>query len=157
MNRMTDRAEIERLLNMTGRTLEGLPEYYPEEQQQVLYREVIERRELWENRLLHQSDVIELLVGALRDSQDKPMQKPLTLEEANRASWVYFEEKDNGPIKNDIWPCVIWSRGPGYSFVDIDHLYRKMIYFKTDDYGVVWRCWASRPTDEERSAAAWES
>ena len=107
--------------------------------------------------LLHQSDVIELLVGALRDALDKPMQKPLTLEEANRTSWVYFEEKDNGPIKNDIWPCVIWSRGPGYSFVDIDHLYRKMIYFKTDDYGVVWRCWASRPTDEERSAAAWES
>ena len=68
---MTDRAEIERLLNQTGRTLEGLPEFYPEEEQQVLYREVIEKRELWENRVLHQSDVIELLVGALRDALDK--------------------------------------------------------------------------------------
>lgn len=65
---MTDRAEIERLLNQTGRTLEGLPEFYPEGQQQKLYDEVIEMRELWENRVLHQSDVIELLVGALRDA-----------------------------------------------------------------------------------------
>lgn len=68
---MTDRAEIERLLNATGRTLEGLPEYYPEEQQEVLYREVIENFELWENRVLHQSDVIELLVGALKDALDE--------------------------------------------------------------------------------------
>ena len=68
---MTDRDEIERLLQMTGRTLEGLPEFYPEEQQQKIYREVIEKRELWENRLLHQYDVIELLIGALRDALDK--------------------------------------------------------------------------------------
>lgn len=67
---MTDRAEIERLLNQTGRTLDGLPEFYPEEQAQALYIEVAERRELWENILLHQSDVIELLVGALRDALD---------------------------------------------------------------------------------------
>ena len=65
---MTERSEIERLLQMTGRTLEGLPEFYPEGQQQEVYDEVIERRELWENRVLRQSDVIELLVGALRDA-----------------------------------------------------------------------------------------
>lgn len=65
---MTNKQEIERLLNQTGRTLDGLPEYYPEEQQEKLYREVIENFELWENRVLHQSDVIELLVGALKDS-----------------------------------------------------------------------------------------
>ena len=153
---MTDRAEIERLLNMTGRTLDGLPDTYSSAERADRWHEIVGNRPFGDVAL-HQSDVIELLVSALRDAMDRPMQKPLTLEEANRASWVYFEEKDNGPIKHDIWPCVIWSRGPGYSFVDIDHLYRKMIYFKTDDYGVVWRCWASRPTDEERSAAAWES
>ena len=65
---MTERTEIERLLQKTGRTLEGLPEFYPEDQQQKLYREVAEKRELWENRVLHQSDVIELLIGALQDS-----------------------------------------------------------------------------------------
>ena len=65
---MTDRAEIERLLNQTGRTLEGLPEFYPEEKAHALYCEVVGKKELWENRVLHQSDVIELLVGALRDA-----------------------------------------------------------------------------------------
>lgn len=154
---MTDRAEIERLLNMTGRTLEGLPVRYSDRERDDAVSPIGLSFDAVGDRICHQSDAIELLVGALRDAMDRPMQKPLTLEEANRASWVYFEEKDNGPIKHDIWPCVIWSRGPGYSFVDIDHLYRKMIYFKTDDYGVVWRCWASRPTDEERSAAAWEN
>lgn len=65
---MTERAKIERLLQKTGRTLDGLPEFYPEEQAQTLYFEVAEKRELWENIVLHQSDVIELLVGALQDS-----------------------------------------------------------------------------------------
>ena len=67
---MTDRAEIERLLNKTGRTLEGLPE-----------RDKWEEREaMWARKpsgvlnadiILHQSDVIELLVSALRDALDK--------------------------------------------------------------------------------------
>ena len=30
------------------------------------------------NAIIYQSDVIELLVGALRDALEKPMQKPLT-------------------------------------------------------------------------------
>lgn len=68
---MTNRAEIERLLNQTGRTLEGLPEFYPEEQAHALYCEVVGKKELLENRVLHQSDVIDLLVGALRDALDK--------------------------------------------------------------------------------------
>lgn len=68
---MTDRAEIERLLNQTGRTLEGLPEYYPEEQAIKVFKETVKHGGLWENKLLHQSDVIELLVAALRDALDK--------------------------------------------------------------------------------------
>ena len=70
---MTSREEIERLLNYTGRTLERLPEDYGDK-----------KLELWNsfrdktfghiksfdmaNRILHQSDVIELLVAALRDA-----------------------------------------------------------------------------------------
>ena len=76
MARMTDRAEIERLLNQTGRTLEGLPT-----QSDYLYADDhIEKHEeigemMWavkftldEPYIQHQSDVIELLVGALRDA-----------------------------------------------------------------------------------------
>lgn len=74
---MTERAEIERLLNQTGRTLEGLPtEYSTAERidcvaaintEQGAYR----RANIFADRILHQSDVIELLVGALRDTLEK--------------------------------------------------------------------------------------
>ena len=71
---MTDRAEIERLLNQTGRTLEGLPERYDD----IAVKERIKEltgsyrwagtSALLASHSLHQSDVIELLVGALRDA-----------------------------------------------------------------------------------------
>ena len=158
---MTDRAEIERLLNQTGRTLEGLPDDYGDKKLQtwLSFRDgnfgYIKTFEM-ANHICHQYDVIELLVGALRDALDKPLHKPLTLEEANRAPWVYFEERPNGSIEYDIYPCIVNYR-IGYSFVDIEHMYRGNVDYKTNDYGVIWRCWASRPTDEERSAAAWEN
>jgi len=35
---------------------------------------------------------------------------------------------------------------------EIAHLHR----FGVDGYGVDWRCWTSRPTDEQREAVKWE-
>lgn len=32
----------------------------------------------------------------------------------------------------------------------------RVSWFKTDDYSKTWRCWSSRPTDEQRKAAAWD-
>ena len=100
---MTDRAEIERLLNQTGRTLEGLPEFYPEEEQEAIFKKVArEHSRLWENVVLHQSDVIELLVGALRDALEEA-EKQKTLAEMNRIllekagklmpKWISVEER----------------------------------------------------------------
>jgi hypothetical protein len=67
---MTSREEIERLLNQTGRTLEGLPEEYDIE----FVSGVSDEYPGWylkSNHILHQSDVIELLVATLRDALDK--------------------------------------------------------------------------------------
>lgn len=66
---MTDRAEIERLLNQTGRTLEGLPNSYSMQEVDNRFKRIIG---VWRfgDFVLHQSDVIELLVGALRDALD---------------------------------------------------------------------------------------
>lgn len=166
---MTDRAEIERLLNQTGRTLEGLPEEHSREDR---------NRELstwmpWGEKMCHQSDVIELLVGALRDALDKPMQKPLTLEELGQ-----YEDKpvfvevgfrrpnwDRPKITHKKWYLLRWF-GKGaeqyrnhIDFVttcipDNDGCYHES--FRRTQYGKTWRCWASEPTDEEREAAAWE-
>lgn len=73
---MTDRAEIERLLQMTGRTLEELPNSYPKWKCSDTIRKLpfewpIEMPVAAGNALLHQSDVIELLIDALRDALDK--------------------------------------------------------------------------------------
>ena len=80
---MTDRAGIERLLNKTGRTLEGLlteTEYLNLENYGARCEEL--DRALSEGGfkltypcMFHQSDVIELLAGALRDALDKPTKK----------------------------------------------------------------------------------
>ena len=65
---MTDRAEIERLLNKTGRTLEGLPKEYPGDRCREVGRAHGLTPAVAGNSILHQSDVIELLVGALKDA-----------------------------------------------------------------------------------------
>lgn len=141
---MTDRAEIERLLNQTGRTLEGLPDTYDPE---FVARSLKGGRCGWTigGLICHQSDVIELLVGALRDALDKPMQKPLTHEKAARilemGDPVFCEER-NELLGKDHW---IKPFGVNDGYLD------KLLY------GEAWRCWASRPTDEEREAAAWEN
>lgn len=71
---MTDRAEIERLLNQTGRTLEGLPNSYSMQEVDNRFKRIIG---VWRfgDFVLHQSDVIELLVGALRDALDKKLKR----------------------------------------------------------------------------------
>lgn len=76
---MTDRAEIERLLNMTGRTLEGLqtedqmfddPKYQEKIDKYFKARSAVSYD--WPHTFgLYQSQMIELLVGALQDSEPK--------------------------------------------------------------------------------------
>lgn len=161
VNYMTDCAEIERLLNQTGRTLKGLPENHNDAEIHNRIKELIGvwglyagMPELGEH-ILHQSDVIEVLVGALRDALDKPMQKPLTKRElhalidAGDDIAVYCESKDD----DHAYATLFFGgnnidRGGGIIGND------ELTWFT---YGIRWRAWASRPTDEERSAAAWES
>ena len=157
---MTNREEIERLLNQTGRTLEWLPEDYGDK-----------KLELWNsfrdktfghiksfdmaNRILHQSDVIELLISALRDALDKPMQKPMTARElhalidAGDDVAVYCESCNDGHSY-----ATIFFNGNN---IDRDGEMVDNTDLIWDSYGIEWRCWASRPTDEEREAAAWEN
>lgn len=107
----------------------------------------------WHAFMMELADVIELLVGALRDALDKPMQKPLTLEEFEKAKVVWIECSDED-VGNPV-PVLT------------DGISDKIAHFLTDNgiradgridqYGSMWRAWASKPTDEERSAAAWES
>ena len=73
-------------------------------------------------------------------------QKPLTVEEVKAEPDVVWVEWPLGGR----WPCVIAE-------VEDDHCYftdgetERMLR-----YGIGWRCWANRPTEEERQAAKWE-
>lgn len=150
---MTDRAEIERLLNQTGRTLKGLPcGYNPykigEVEKEYRFADRSVDTYSMANRIIHQSDVIELLVGALRDALDRPMQKPLTLEEVNKYDepvWIEFKvfSSANG-----------WREGISDVLYWVQRVYKDM---SNPVMGVVYRLWRCKPTDEERSAAPWEN
>ena len=65
---MTEREEIERLLNATGRTLNSLPRVHPEDERRAVGRVRGTTVSMAGETILHQSDVIELLVEALRDT-----------------------------------------------------------------------------------------
>lgn len=82
----------------------------------------------------------------------REMQKPLTVEESREMPDVVWVEWSFGGCE---------PRIP--STIDIDTIHNIEHYSFTDemserldDYGKIWRCWASKPTVEERKAAEWE-
>ena len=157
MNRMTDRAEIERLLNQTGRTLEGLPRKYGFGRL-VQIDQAYPKLTSKANHIAHQSDVIELLVAALRDALDHPKNRLITKQEILESIQVIpcvIEEKKFGLTYADILRCSQWDK-KYYGMYNAITSVVGIQKYEIDDYGKTWRCWASRPTDEERSAAAWE-
>lgn len=93
--------------------------------------------------------MIELLIGALRDALDKPMQKPLTLTEANSYQeqlWIEFKNfKDASGWREGLCDALNWAHRVYKDFK------REAVFM--EDY----RLWRHRPTDEEREAAKWEN
>ena len=75
----------------------------------------------------------------------KPMQRPLTEEEAtarvNSGHPIYVEEKRNDDAFN------------GYALAEDAE---DAVNYMMDEYGTGFRFWASKPTEEERAAAPWE-
>ena len=61
----------------------------------------------------------------------------LTLKEARNVEVVWVEDRSTATI----FPCV-----------DKNGMNDSKLY----KYGVQWRCWTSRPTDEQRKAVKWD-
>ena len=82
----------------------------------------------------------------------KEPQKPLTVEELKRMDgcpvWCETEATKT--------PCVVKN-----SMIDkVDAIFYALgreypIFFNVDGYGQTWRCWAEKPTEEERKNAEW--
>ena len=81
----------------------------------------------------------------------KEKQKPLTLEEVKEKKAVWIEGEE-------LYPALLCCRSYRYysefcTNVDEDE---GLTLLDNDLYGMEWRCWAEKPTEEERKAAKWE-
>lgn len=80
----------------------------------------------------------------------RTLRKPLTLDEAIEMSkdehTIFYVESNlqNSIVQSDYWGSVnFWLN----KCVEKQRL--------RNEYGRSWRCWANRPTDEERESAEW--
>lgn len=86
-------------------------------------------------------DMLRVLNGMYKELEaapEKPMQKPLTHKEA--------EELLQSGVRVWVEECGYWEEPEGVNSG----------WLEEEVYGTEWRCWASRPTVEERNAAPWE-
>jgi hypothetical protein len=84
----------------------------------------------------------------------KEPQKPLELEEATGTNKiVWYEQKMGLYIET---PCdAVFSVIAGFiELAIVGH--DKPMYRSAYTYGQLWRCWAEKPTEEERMAAEWD-
>lgn len=83
----------------------------------------------------------------------KEPQKPLTMKELRdkQGEIVYLEYVKN---KLEKLPYALTFFGTYYA--EFDCYGGQNADFIIADYGYTWRCWANRPTEEERKAAEWE-
>lgn len=83
----------------------------------------------------------------------KEKKKPLTLEAAIEAKYVYIEQREIGCpefvklyrhslYKNSVQVFMIGCLYPWNFFIEC--------------YGKEWRCWAEKPTEKERMDAEWD-
>ena len=82
-----------------------------------------------------------------------PILKPMTLEEVIAFDGeIWMEDKSDF----DVWACrCFFNRAEKKMTVHYITMNTEVLEFST--YGKTWRCWSRKPTDEERSAAGWET
>ena len=91
----------------------------------------------------------------------KEPQKPMTVDElyslcGSGCHCIYVEHRNFaiGDDSNAITPNIGNRSRTGYRII---HYNGYQYNFCWCDYGKTWRCWAEKPTEEERKAAEWES
>lgn len=127
-----------------------------------IFHEYIEEklgRPVWTHELADKDVWAKIKEASMEDfialcKEENSLQKPLTLEEA-------MDGKEPGVCVEHKVPCCIY-----YAFVsdsefegmcNIESIGRSTpCIARIADYGKEWRCWAAKPTQEEREAAKWE-
>lgn len=78
----------------------------------------------------------------------------MTLEEVRDEAEYMFLEK-HSETGSDLYGCAIRGDWDGYGIELLMSEY-DTARERWSDYGKTWRCWTSRPSDEQRKAVAWE-
>lgn len=103
------------------------------------------------------TDMLRVLNGMYKELEaapEKKLQKPMTLEDIKPGKVLFIEFHDD--CYPDIEPVKI-IEGLSYNLVGYEKLgWSARFNIDGFSYGRSWRCWASRPTDEELKAAPWE-
>ena len=93
------------------------------------------------------------------------LMKPLTLDEARELRICWIEEIDAEEIDDEeigwefaLFPAIWLHKGLDgrYDLFAIETEIDNICSFKVAEYGINWRCWMRKPTDEERRAVEWE-
>ena len=68
---------------------------------------------------------------------------------------VYVDEPNNPVCLKMLYCYEVGQRtyGHGYTFVDSDG---DKVFYPAQCFGIKWRCWTARPTNEQRKAVKWE-
>lgn len=93
-----------------------------------------------------------------RDAAEEAMfLKPLSWDEAIGDD-AFLEIKDDECIDAalNLFACCTCDGSVKDGFVYYETHNTNELKLLEIDYGKTWRCWARRPTDEERAAAVWE-
>lgn len=97
-------------------------------------------------------DAIDFAIEALKSQEPRVM----TLEEVRCANEepMWFESKGTFRGQKGFW---VLSKGvpPSYVIRLIPAVGKDDTELSLAVYGKVWRCWTSRPTDEQRKIASW--
>lgn len=76
----------------------------------------------------------------------------MSLDELSEKEDVYFESL----VYDTICPALS-SGSYDDGTVGLMTLEDELFYMDEEDYGVKWRCWTYRPTDEQRAATPWKA
>lgn len=102
-------------------------------------------------------------VALLRDALDllKAQEPKLMTLDLPPAEWddkvIWLEIKGKEPIPCLLRECrdrMMFGRYERLMYFDVVGSYRESGYM-LKNYGVKWRCWTERPTDEQREATPW--
>ena len=91
------------------------------------------------------------LINAVKMAGLRPAKKPMTCSEVITLDVAWLEDIDKQEVI-PAFPTLIYDR----NMMFFKSANTDIITAKRGEYGIRWRAWASRPTDEERDAAPWE-